>query len=102
MLVDLYSEIYKLLFECDNSAMLCVLRQNNASNVKSDRTKCVDKSQNLKVIGNTKITSCFIFIYCFRTYNDNYLRLILKLHKHLKLTVRLESRQNPRSVVIVE
>ena len=45
--------------------------------------KCFDQSQYIQIIGDTEISTNFVFFDISGTYNNNDFCLVRKLHQHL-------------------
>jgi hypothetical protein len=61
----------------------------------------VNKAHRVGIVGYAEVAALFILLNIARTYDDNYLRLILKLKKHTELTVGLKSRKHAGCVIII-
>ena len=74
-----------LEFECGR--LISPTGKNNTSNHQSKSTECIDQTQNIKVIGNTKVTAHLILFNIRCTDNNNDLGFIFQLCKHAHLAI---------------
>ena len=101
MTVDPDAKRLKLCAERACGGLGFVHRHNNASDVKSEEIEDIDKTKHVGVIGDAEVSAFFILFNISRVYNNNYFCFVLKLKKHLHLTVGLKAGKHARSVVIV-
>ena len=102
MVIDPDPKALQLICEDLRRGLGFISCQHHAAHVKTDASECVDKAQNVKVIGDTKVTSDLILFDIGRVDDNDHLSVVLELKQHLKLTVRLETRQYPACMIIVK
>ena len=93
--VYLYPKLLKPFFERVRHGLIPVLRKHNAAYIKPYRPERVYKPEHVKVIRYAKVAAHLVLFYIRSVYGYHYLCLILKLHQHPHLAVRLKARQHP-------
>ncbi|MPN56445.1 hypothetical protein SDC9_204134 [bioreactor metagenome] len=78
--VHLDSERAESLFKRNRCALSCVMGDNNAADIQSYFAESVNKTQCVKVIGDTKVAPHLVFLYIICAYDDNDLRFVFELH----------------------
>ena len=79
-----------------------VLGDHHAANEQSLIAEGLDQTEYIHVISDAKVVADFIFLDISGVDDDDDLCLVGKLHQHLKLAVRSESRKHAGCVVIVK
>ncbi len=102
MVINLDSERFQSALESVGGRLIIISCENHAAYIKPDFGENVYQADNVNVIGDSEVAAYLVFFYIIGIDNDNYFSFIFKLQKHLKLAVGLESRKNPRSVIVVE
>ena len=102
MVIDLDPEALQL-FSVRHCAWL--LRKSchyDRSDVEPAIPECVDKAENIHIIGDAEVSSHFVLFDVRRVDRYDDLGVLLELHQHVDLTVGPESRKNTGSVIIVK
>ena len=79
-----------------------ILGDADTSDIESALGKYFHKAEYIFIISDTKVTSDFIFINISSADYNNDLCLIRKLHQHAQFAVRLKSRKNSGSMVVIK
>ena len=79
-----------------------ILGDADTSDIESALGKYFHKAEYIFIISDTQVTSDFIFINISSADYNNDLCLIRKLHQHTQFAVRLKSRKNSGSMVVIK
>ena len=82
--------------------MFAVFRDDNAADVKSDITECVDQTERIQIVGDAKVTALFIFFNIACGNSDDDLRAVTKLIKHFDLAVGKKSGKYTGGMIVVK
>ena len=102
VLVHLYAEVLKLGLEGVGGRVGLIARHNDATDVEAVAAECVDKAKDVEVIGYTYVAPDLVLLDIGGIYGDDYFGDVLKLDKHLYLTVGSEAREHARCVEVVK
>ena len=102
VLVYLDTELIQFTTEGIGEVICLILGHNDRADVESASAEGVDKAKDVEIIGDTEVAPLLILFDVIGVNDDDNLRLVLKLCKHSDFTVRLEARENTRSVEIIK
>ena len=102
MPVHLDAQLFQTVLEQDRAFLAAELGNDDAAYIEAVLAVYAHQPEHIGVIGDSKIPTYLILLNIFRTYYNDNLGLVGKLLEHPKLAVRLESRKNPGSMVIIE
>ena len=100
--INLNSKFLKTFPECISTFLSGILGDADTSDIESALGKYFHKAEYIFIISDTKVTSDFIFINISSADYNNDLCLIRKLHQHTQFAVRLKSRKNSGSMVVIK
>ena len=90
------------LFKLHRRGLRLVARQHDAADVQTVAAEGLYQAQHVRVVGDVEVAALLALFDIAGVDRDDDLRLILELEQHLHLAVRLEARQHPRRVIVVE
>ena len=102
MTVDLDAEVVKLVLELHRLSLTAVMREHDRAHKQLHAPERVDKPQHVEVVGNAEVAAYLVLFESFRADDNDDFRLFLEVKQHFELAVGLKSRQNSRSVIVVE
>jgi hypothetical protein len=103
-IVIIYLDVFtfKATSICICTCLTVVVSDYNAADIQSYLLKLCTKAQYVLVIGDAKVSSDLVLLYIQCADYHYHLSLILELKQHLKLTVRLETRQYAACVIVIK
>ena len=102
MEVNFNSELCKTVFEKNCTFLTGIACNAYASYIETTLCKSIDQAKHILVIGDSKVTTHFIFVNIGSTDDDDDFSLVTELHEHTELAVWFESWKNTGSVVIIK
>ena len=100
--INFDSKLLQTFLECVCTFLSCILSDADTSYIKTALCEYFHKAEHIFIISDTKVTSDFILINVSCADYDDDLCLIRKLHQHAQFTVRLKSRKNSGSMVVIK
>ena len=82
--------------------LLAIVRNDNASDVKTDATEFVDQTECVQVVGDTEVAALFILFDIVRRNGDDDLRAVTKLIEHFDLTVGKKTGKYTGGMIVVK
>ena len=100
--VDLQSQLLETELELFRRALAAKMREHHAADVEPAAAERVDQAEGVLVIGDAEVAAALVALDVVRRDDDDDLRVVLHLHEHAHLAVRLEARQDAGGVIIVK
>ena len=84
------------------ACLAVVVGYDNTVDAKAAGDKLIPKAQYIYVVGDSKVAAYLVLFNIYRTDDDYNLCVVLHLHQHLKLAVRLKAGKNAAGMEVVE
>ena len=100
--VDADAELLQTLLEFLRRALGAKMRDDNAANIQPAALERVDETQSVVVIGDAEVAAALAALNVVGRDRNDDLGVVLHLHEHAHLAVRLEAGEHARGMVIVK
>ena len=98
--VDLDAQVIQALLEGVGCPLTGILGDGYASYIEAAVLEYVDETKHIGGVGDTKITTDFVFLNV--TGTDHDVSLVRELHEHAQLAVRRKTGKNTGSMIIIK
>ena len=102
VVIDFDAHAFQALPVGDGAGLTAEVGDDNAVDAEAAVHEFVPETEDIHVVGDAEIRPDLVLLDVHGADDDDDLRVILHLHEHLELTVRLEARKDAAGVVIVE
>ena len=102
MVIDPDVHVFQALTIGFRTRLPVEVRDNHAVYAEAAGHEFVPQAQHIHIVGDAKICAHLVLFDIHGTDDNDHLQLVLELHEHLKLGVRLKAREHAGSMVVVE
>ena len=96
------TQMLQMCFKGICRSLIRILCDDNTADVQPGITECINQTQHLNIIGDAHIASYLVFLYIICGYRNDDFHFLFQLKEHFQFTIRLKSRQNSGSMVIIK
>ena len=102
MQVDVNAVILQAVAEEHRGVLPLKLRDDDRADVEAAVAEFIDEPEHIDVISDAEVAADLVFDDVFGADGNDDLGLVVQLHEHAELGVRLKARQHARGVVVVK
>ena len=102
MVVDPDAEVLQALPVDVGASLPVVVGDDDGAHLHIPLEKLLAQAQHIHIVGDTQVAADLVLLDIHCAHDYHHLEVVLELHQHLELDVRLESGQNPAGVEVVE